>query len=98
MNPGDRLAHDYVDAAYTNDGNVDEYGCLADTPYNPNRSNPPALSFDKETETLSVTPAQGPVLELSGFEQTKHIVVAANTQSQAILDAYGCVVAAYAGQ
>ena len=98
MNPSERFEHDYVETSYSNGGDNQEFGCLFDSPYDPETDNPPALSFDRETETLSVTPSQGPVLELSGFGQTKHIVAATNAQSKAILDAYGCVMAEYARQ
>lgn len=97
--PVDRYIADYIWLAPV-DGKLED--CLRNSAYDAlaggyGRASftPPSVSYNADTDILTVTPQQGEPLRMSGFTQYEHTVVAADKASQDILDTYGCEVIEY---
>ncbi|HMQ96142.1 MAG TPA: hypothetical protein PKD19_02895 [Candidatus Saccharibacteria bacterium] len=97
LTPVDRFFTDYVHGD-SGDWRVGRTACLRDTPYGGELKDlsvrmswkKPASRYNKETDTLTITPPSGEPLLLTGFDQYVHPVTPADSTSEGIVEAYGC--------
>lgn len=105
LNPVERVAYEYIDMSNGLEDSQpfnNTIGCLNGTAFDVTAGDrgkasflPPSASYDAELDVLSLTSAQGQVLNLEGFKQFEHTVTAVDAESQKILDSYGCEVGEY---